>query len=90
MSMETNLVIGTMEDLFEQTDSIPNSTLIRCNDTCKFYIKDGDIISPLGDNKKPTSYKCNSCGTKLDLPEKYSAFVKCSYCGCIQDIYSLP
>lgn len=73
-------------DLYNYIDTIDNGTFIWNRETKRFYIKMNDELSAITPPRKPTKLKCIGCGAPLPVPEKYSAFVKCSYCDLVQDI----
>ena len=45
-----------------------------------------DELTAITPVRKPTELHCRSCGAPLPEPSVHSAFVKCEYCGTVQDV----
>ncbi len=84
--LNVKFLSGNSKELYQNIDAINNGSFIWCDDTNRFYLKFNDELSAITSARKPTSNHCKDCGAPLPMPEKYCAFVKCSYCNCIQDI----
>ena len=76
---------GYTADLVREKDKIQNGTFIWARDTRKLYLKFDDIITSI--TRQPSRRtNCINCGAVLPVPEKYSAIIRCEYCGSVQDI----